>query len=214
MEFTYGVTRDFAIGLEVPYARVESFGQGERQATVDGIENPELFLQWRFWDRDVLGAKYSSALRLAGAAPVGGESVARNEPTYMAGWAYGMESLKWYYTLDTRYQYNVENDNVKPGDKFFADVAVGLRPHLGGLEDTDIVYFLELNYLNERNSEFNGVDNPDSGGKFMFISPEVLISPSNRVMIRGGAQIPIYQEINGMEEPKEITYKLIVELRY
>ncbi|VAX15904.1 hypothetical protein MNBD_NITROSPINAE02-1281 [hydrothermal vent metagenome] len=214
LEFTYGITRDFVVGFAVPFARRESFEEGEGERAVEGIDNPDMFLQWRFWDRDSLGAKHSSAVRLAGTAPAGVSDVARNEPTYMAGWAFGMESLKWYYTLDTRYQYNVEDDKGRPGDRFFADIAIGLRPHLGGLEDTDIVYFMELNYMNEKNSEFDGANNPDSGGEYMFISPEVLISPSNRLMIRTGAQIPVYQDINGIQGPKDITYKLVVELRY
>ncbi len=214
LEFTYGISRDFAVGFEAPFAREEHYEEGEEQSVIQGIANPKAFLQWRFWDRDTLGAKYSSALRLGSTVPVGDKSVARDKPTLMAGMAYGMESLKWYYFIDARYQYNTEDNNSKPGDKFFADIAIGLRPRLGALEDTDTVFFLELNYMNEQYARTRDVNNPNSGGDFLFISPEILISPSNRVMIRAGTQIPIYQETNGVQEPKDITYKLVVELRY
>lgn len=213
-EFTFGLSRDLALGFAVPLARREYAAEGTEQASVTGIDNPKFFGQWRFWDKDVLGAKYSSALRLSGTSPIGDKNIARDKPSFLAGLAYGMESLKWYYTFDARYLLNLEDDGAKPGDRFFADAAVGLRPHLAGLEETDIVLFLEFNFLNELKARFNGGDNPDSGGNYFFISPEILISPSNRLMIRGGVQIPVYQDLNGAQEPKDFTFKITMEARF
>ena len=213
-EFTYGITRDFAVGVSVPLARQEQAAAGGEQSTATGIDNPNFFGQWRFYNRDALGAKYSSALRLASTLPVGDKSVAREKPDLMAGVAYGMESLKWYYMADVRYLYHVEDSGDKPGDRFFADVAVGLRPRLGKLEETDTVFFLELNYMNVGNSRAGDIKNPNSGGSFVSLSPEILISPTNRIMIRSGVQIPIYQELNGIQEPKDFTVKLVIESRY
>ncbi len=214
LEFTYGLSRDFALGFGVLFSREEHFEDGMGQSAASGIDNPDIFSQWRFWDRDTLGAKYSSAIRLGVTAPVGDKSVERNKPTIAGGIAYGMESIKWYYVFDARYRFDVEDDNTKSGDLFFADFAVGLRPQLGGIEDTDTVLFLEFNYMNERRAKANGVDNLDSGGDFLFISPEILISPNNRTMIRTGVQIPVYQELNGVQKPKDITFKFVLELRY
>jgi len=213
-EFTFGLSRDFSIGFGVPLSREEYTPEGDGQAAVTGIDNPNFFGQWRFWDKDVLGAKYSSALRLSGTAPIGDKKIARNQSSYLAGLAFGKESLKWYYTFDARYLRNIEDDGAKPGDRFFADAAVGLRPHLAKLEETDIVLYMEFNYMNELKSRFNGGDNPDSGGNYFFISPEVLISPSNRLMIRGGFQIPVYQDSNGVQEPKDFTFKITTEARF
>ncbi|MEE8483618.1 MAG: hypothetical protein V3S46_03390 [Nitrospinota bacterium] len=213
-EFTYGLTRGIAAGISIPFAREEEFPSGEEQSSKTGIENPNVFGQFRFWDKDLPGKKYSSAIRLASTIPVGDKSMARNKPDFMAGAAYGMESLKWYYMADLRYLYHVEDAGSKPGDRFFADAAVGLRPELRGLEETDTVFFLEFNYMNEPYSKTGGVKNPDTGGTFFFISPEILISPSNRIMIRAGVQIPIYQDLNGMGERKDFTFKLVLETRY
>ncbi len=213
-EFTYGFTRGIAGGISIPLAREEEFPSGQEQTSKTGIENPHLFGQFRFWDKDLPGKKYSSAIRLAATVPVGDKSMARDKPDLMAGAAYGMESLKWYYMADLRYLHHVEDDGSKPGDRIFADAAVGLRPELRGLEETDTVFFLEFNYMNELSSETGGVKNPDSGGNFFFISPEILISPSNRVMIRGGVQIPIYQDLNGKGERKDFTFKIVLETRY
>jgi hypothetical protein len=213
-EFTYGITRDLAAGFSVPLTREELTPAGGTQTSSSGIDNPRFFGQWRFWDRDVLGAKYSAALRLASTVPVGDRSIARKKPDLMAGAAYGMESLKWYYLADVRYLHHVDDGGCKPGDRFFADIAVGLRPRLGTLEETDIVFFLELNYMDERHARAGGVKIPDTGGSFISLSPEILISPTNRIMIRGGVQIPIYQELNGVREPKDFTLKIVIETRY
>lgn len=213
-EFTYGINRDFALGFAVPLAREEHAPESGEQTSATGIDNPEIFGQWRFWDKDILGAKYSSALRLSGTAPIGDKNIARDKPSFMAGLAYGMESLKWYYTFDTRYLLHIEDDGAKPGDRFFADAAVGLRPHLGGLEETDVVLFVELNFMNELKARSNSRSNPDSGGSYLFISPEVLISPTNRLMIRSGVQIPVYQDLNGTQEPKDFTFRIVIETRY
>lgn len=213
-EFTYGVTRDFAAGFSVPLVRDEQAAAGGTQTTDTGIDNPHFFGQWRFWDKDVLGAKYSAAMRLAATIPVGDKIIAREKPDFMAGAAYGMESLKRYYLVDIRYLYRVDDGGSKPGDRFFADAAVGLRPRLGKLEETDTVLFMELNYMNEARAETGGAQNPDTGGNYISLSPEVLISPSNRLMIRGGVRIPIYQELNGTQQPKDFTFKLVIETRY
>ena len=101
--------------------------------------------------------------------------------------------MHWYYFVSARYRFNVESNNTKPGDRLHLDAAYGIRPVLRGLEETDIVYFFELNYLHENEAELSGLANFNSGGDFLFFSPEVLISPTNRVMLRGGVQIPILQ---------------------
>ncbi len=213
-EFTFGLSRDFSLGFAIPLERQEYTAQGAQQTSVTGVDNPKFFGQWRFWDKDVLGAKYSSALRLSATAPVGDKNIARDKSSFLAGLAYGMESLKWYYTFDARYLNNLEDNGSKPGDRFFADAAVGLRPHLAGLEETDIVLYLEFNYMNELKTRLNGGDNPDSGGDYFFISPEILISPSNRLMIRGGFLIPVYQDLNGVQQPKDSTFKITMEARF
>lgn len=214
-EFTYGLTRDMAVRLSIPYVReelMESTGQKEQ----GGLGDPKVRLKWRFWDKDLPGAKYAVAGVLQSTLPVGDENgrLGRDKPSFLAGLAHGREGLYWYYFVDARYLYHVPDDETKPNDRIYLDVAYGLRPELRGLEETDIVYFFELNYLHERKAEVNGMNNPDSGGDFLFFSPEVLISPTNRVMLRGGVQIPILQSLNGQQEPKDFTFKGAVEIRF
>ena len=213
-EFTYGLTRDLAVQLSVPFVRDEEI-KAQQQDVDNGLGDPRVRLKWRFWEKALPGVRYSVASVLQSTLPVGdGEGrLGRDKPSLLGGLAHGREGLYWYYFVDARYLYHVEDNDTKPGDRLYLDVAYGLRPELRGLEETDIVYFFELNYLHERRAEINGVDNFNSGGDFLFFSPEVLISPTNRVMLRGGVQIPILQSLNGRQEPRDITLKVLAEFR-
>ncbi|MFQ5589200.1 MAG: hypothetical protein ACE5F7_10210 [Nitrospiria bacterium] len=211
-EFTYGLTRDLAFKFSVPFVRDEEITP-LGQDTKNGLGDPRIRIKWRFWDRDLPGVKYSVAGVLQSTLPVGGE-MGRDKPSILTGLAHGREGLHWYYFVDARYLYPVDDRGTKPGDRLYLDAAYGLRPVLRGLEETDIVYFFELNYLRERRAEINGTLDPDSGGDFLFFSPEVLISPTNRVMLRGGLQVPILQSLNGRQAPKDMVLKLLAEFRF
>lgn len=214
-EITYGISRDLAVKFSVPFVRQEMITSLE-QNEKNGLGDPAITLKWRFWDRDLPRVKYSTSAILQSTIPVGrGDGrLGRDKPDILTGLTHGREGLYWYYFVDTRYLYRVENNATKPGDKLYLDAAYGLRPELRGLEETDIVFFFELNYLHEYRAELNGIDNPDSGGDFVFFSPEILISPTNRIMLRGGVQIPIIQSLNGVQEAKDYTLKLIAEFRF
>ncbi len=214
-EFSYGLTRDLAFRLTVPFMRKEvETPQG--QDDDNGLADPKLLLKWRFWDKDLPGVKYAVAGALESSIPTGeGDGrLGRDKPSLLGGLAHGREGLFWYYFVDARYQYHVEDNNAKPGDRLFLDAAYGIRPELRGLEETDIVYFFELNYLHESRARVNGLLNPDSGGDFLFFSPEILISPTNWIMLRGGVQIPILQSLNGRQEPKDFTAAVLAEFRF
>ena len=214
-ELTYGLTRNVALGLSIPYIREETI-TSEGQEVEGGLGDPAIRMKWRFWDKDLPGVKYAIAGMLQSTIPIGDGNGrrGRDKPSVLTGLAHGREGLYWYYFMDARYLYHVEDNDTKPGDQLYLDLAYGLRPELRGLEETDVVYFFELNYLHERKAESNGQSDPNSGGDFLFLSPEILISPTNRLMLRGGFQIPVLQSLNGQQEAKELTLKVLAEFRF
>ncbi len=213
--FTYGFTRDLAVRFEIPFKRLEVMTP-QGQTEDNGLGDPGVRLKWRFWDKDLPGVKYAVAGVLESTIPTGdgGRRLGRDKPSLLASLAHGREGLFWYYFVDARYQYHVEDNNTKPGDRLFLDAAYGIRPKLRGLEETDIVYFFELNFLHENRARVNGLLNPNSGGDFLFFSPEVLISPTNWILLRGGVQIPIVQSLNGRQQSKDFTVALLTEFRF
>jgi hypothetical protein len=214
-ELTYGITRNLATGISLPLEREEEYSDSG-QESVSGFSDPHLMLKYRFWNHDVTGAKYSAAIFGQSTIPVGSSiaSQGRDRPSFMSGIAHGREGVHWYYVADARYLYHIQNNQSKPGDQLFLDAAYGIRPFVGGLNDTDIVYFFELNYVHTQKSIAADIENDNSGGDGIFFSPEILISPTNFLMLRLGVQLPLFQALNGAAAPTQLTTKVILEYRY
>lgn len=213
-EATLGLTRDLAVKFSFPYAFLRD-ETPSGHISKDGFGDPKVKLKWRFWDKDLLGKKYAAAVAFQSSIPTGGE-VGRKRPVFMAGLAHGREGLRWYYFVDARYRYAVpEPNDVKPGDRIWFDAAYGIRPWLRKMDQTDVVFFFEANYLHERKGiTTGGLGNPDSGGDFFFLSPEVLIAPTNRVMFKAGVRIPVAQSLNGTQAKKKVAVVTELEFRF
>ncbi|MDA2926073.1 hypothetical protein MYX78_02375 [Acidobacteria bacterium AH-259-G07] len=213
-EFTLGFTRDVALQMSFPYASI-SEDAPSGLTSKSSFSDPSARIKWRFWDKDLLGKKYAAAFAFQSTIPTGSET-GRKKPVFLTGLSHGREGLRWYYFVDTRYRYAVaEADGSRPGDQIWLDAAYGIRPRLRKLEETDVVFFVEVNYLRERPGGLTGgAKNTNSGGDFLFISPEVLISPNNRIMFKGGVQIPIAQSLNGNQEKRGLAVVVEVEFRF
>ena len=121
LEYTRGLTRNLAVKVGIPLVREE-----ERIADVfkgdTGVGDPSVRIKWRFWDRDVLGAKYAVALMVHSTIPVG-EGPARRgheRPSILWGLSHGRESLAWYYFVDMRYRYRWLTAVRSPGTGCFS----------------------------------------------------------------------------------------------
>lgn len=215
LEFTRGLTRNLAVKVGVPLVRREQ-RSAAGIAGDTGIGDPTVRAKWRFWDRDVLGAKYAVAAMLQSTVPVGDGSgrLGRDRPAVTAGLAHGRESLYWYYFVDARYRHHLAEDGSRPGDRLFVDVAPGWRPYLGELEQTDTVLFLEFNYVHVFPARVAGQDVPGTGGDYLFVAPEILLSPHNRLMFKAGLQVPLVQAVDGPDMESRTTFVLETEIRF
>ena len=212
-EFTVGLTRDIAFKIGLPFISEETYG--DNPSAEQGLGNPNFMIKWRFWNHDVLGAKYAIAGMLKTALPLAdqGEAfIGSAHPNLLAGLSHGKESLYWYYFVDFRYQTILEKDNVDPGDKIFTDIALGWRPYLHKLEDTDVVLFLELNYLTKVKDKLNGVLRDKTDYQLISIAPEILMSPTNRIMFKAGIQIPLVKLGGDRAEPPASQF--VIEFEY
>ena len=174
-EFTLGFTRDVALQMSFPYASI-SEDAPSGLTSKSSFSDPSARIKWRFWDKDLLGKKYAAAFAFQSTIPTGSET-GRKNPVFLTGLSQGREGLRWYYFVDTRYRYAVaEADGTKPGDQIWIDAAYGIRPWVRRLEQTDVVFFFEVNYLSERPGVMTGgAKDTNSGGNFLFISPSALI---------------------------------------
>lgn len=211
IEGTWGLTRDLAVQVALPFV-VESGGGGSISAS--GFGDPSVNIKWRFWDHDVLGAKYALAAFLNSTVPVGEEEFGRDRPSFLAGLAHGREGLKHYYFFDVRYAYAVDDDGDQPGDILFLDASYGWRPGTRGLMRTDVVFFFEANWEDHDPDRHDDILDPTSGGRFFSLAAEALISPFNRLMIRGGVQVPVSQSIPLGAARRDPTFRLAIETRF
>lgn len=215
LEYTRGLTRDLAVKVGLPLARHEEWEAG-RLRSAQGLADPSVRVKWRLWDRDLLGAKYAVAAMVESTVPVGDGSgrVGSRRPAVTAGLAHGREGLAWYYFADARYLYRAADGGGKPGDGVFVDGALGWRPYLGTLEQTDVVLFLELNYRHAFRAEAGGEEVPRTAGDYVLVAPEILLSPHNRMMVKAGLQVPLVQAVDEAARRVGVQFVLETELRF
>ncbi len=208
-EAIYGVTPDLAVTLVAPWVRKE---EGNR--SISGLGDISLRGKWRFFRRDGAGRQDALALVFGAKFPTGDEQaempLGTGSTDFFGGIAAGRESRRWYYFGDLRYRANTEADGLRQGDIFFYDVAWGVRPVRAGYEQPDLVLLVETNGKIAGKAEQDGVTNPNTGGHVLSVSPGFLFSIRN-VMLKGGINVPVLWDLNGVQEDPETEILFGVE---
>ncbi|MHB1142329.1 MAG: transporter [Sulfuricaulis sp.] len=210
LELVYGITGDWAAGIELPYAWKE-----EGPDSADGAGDVSLFTKYRFWRHDTLGAQESAAVLLKVKTDTGDENatpaLGTGTTDTILGLAYGYESLKWYRWGSLRYRRNGENDaGLRRGDKVLLDLVGGWRPTPPSYYEPDTVWLLELNGEYGKRAELNGAELSNTGGTEWFLSPGIFWTKRN-FAVKAGVQIPIANDLNGNQEKTDYRAKLVLE---
>ncbi len=210
VELTYGLTGDWAAGIDVPY-RFSKEGSDD----ASGVGDVSLFTKYRFWRNDTLGAQESAAVLVKVKFDSGedGKSppVSSGSTDAILGLSYGYESRKWYRWASVRYRRNGENDDgLRRGDKVLVDLVGGFRPKLTGYMEPDTVWLLELNSEYGRRAEFRGSDLSNTGGTELFLSPGIFWTKRN-FAVKAGVQIPIVSKLHGRQDNSDFRSRLILE---
>ncbi|HZD51526.1 MAG TPA: transporter [Woeseiaceae bacterium] len=204
----YGITRDWTVGIEVPFLDVTEAGQAS-----SGRGDIVLGTKYRFWRRDTLGVQQSAAL-MAALAPdgTGDDEVSSNGATDATlGLSYGYEGRKWYRWAAATYRANGETDaGLDRGDKLLIDLVGGIRFRPTGYLEPDWVWMLELNGEYTSRAKLNGVELADTGGDLLFASPGLMWTYRN-FAIKAGVQFPVAKNLNGSQEEPNYRYKLEFE---
>ncbi len=210
LEFIYGITGDWAAGIEFPYTFKEEGGEKS-----DGPGDIGLFTKYRFWREDTLGLQESAAVILKVITDSGDadESPALGTGTTdtILGLTYGYEGRKWYRWASLRYRFNDKNNaGVERGDKILFDLVGGIRPTLTNYNEPDTVWLLELNGEYGQRAELDGTRLQNTGGTELFLSPGIFWTSRN-FAIKAGVQIPIYSDLNGTQDASDYRAKVVVE---
>ena len=211
LEAEYGITADWEVGIEIPYAWKEQNGRD-----ANGIGDITLDTKYQVWKRDLPGAQYKAAAFLELELPTGdGDGTPRlgsGSTDVGGGFATGYESRRWYWFASAAYRLNTEGaGGLETGDRQFLNLVGGVRPVLGEYDEPDTVLMLELNWERAGRDELDGTGVADTGGWELFLSPVVWWT-YRQVAVRGGVQIPVAEDLNGDQATSD--YRARVELVY
>ncbi len=207
----YGLTADWEIGIEIPYAWMKNNGNN-----ANGIGDIVIDTKYQFWSWDLPGAQYKAAAFLKIKLPTGEDDsrprIGSGSTDVIAGLATGYESRRWYWFASGVYRANTEGaGDLEKGDKQFLNVVGGIRPILTEYDEPDTVLMLELNWERAGRDELNGADLAGTGGWELFLSP-VLWWTYGQIAVRGGVQIPIAEGLNGHQATSD--YRARIEFVY
>lgn len=213
INFTYGLTGSWAIGLDLPY---EIKADGGQSST--GLGDAAIFTKYRFWRRDSLGLQESAAISFKVIADTGDakQSPALGTGTTdgVIGLSYGYEGRSWYRWASIRHRQNgTTSGGLQRGNITRLDFVIGVRPTLTKYTEPDMVYMLELNGELGDSATLNGNTVANTGGDEWFISPGFMWTIRN-FAVRGGVQLPVSSKLNGTQEKTDYRAKLSFEWHF
>lgn len=207
LELTYGITGDWAVGVDVPYKFKDEVGN-----TSSGKADVALFTKYRFWREDSLALQESAAVLLKVITDTADKKFSKETTDTIVGLTYGYEGRKWYRWASARYRFNGTNEvGVDRSDKILIDFVGGIRPEPRGYLESDTVWLLELNGEYGKQAKLNGSTVANTGGSEWFISPGIFWTKRN-FAIKAGVQIPITHDLNGNQEESDYRAKVSFEL--
>jgi hypothetical protein len=211
----YGVTRDFALFGVLPYLdkRLDLDMGGQRVSRSDrGIGDLTLFGRYTAYQSDAPGRTFRVAPFLGVKAPTGRDnaqdSLGPLPPPIQLGtgsWDALGGAVATYQTLayqidsQLSYKANSEANAFRFGNVTELDASFQYRlwPQTLGAGVPAFFYgVLEANLIRVGKNQNGGVDDPNSGGTTLFLSPG-LQYVSQKWILEGGVQIPVMQNLNG-----------------
>ena len=210
-EILYGLTENLGVTLEIPQFLKKKDGMDSS----NGLGDISLRGKYQFYKKDSLGAQDKATIIYGLKFPAGGEdkkpSLGSGAIDHLFGLSVGHESTKIYGFATGRYKLKTDSGSKDKGDQFLFDVSFGLRPWLRPYKSWDLVVLLENSYVYSQKDEIDGVSQTNTGGQKLFIGPSLLWSLRN-VMLKGGVQFPVWQDLNGTQS--ETDLRSIVALEY
>jgi hypothetical protein len=211
-ELLYGVTANWAVTLEVP----QYLSKKAENGSSAGFGDVVLRTKYRFFRRDVPGGVYMLAVlggvkfstgRTSSATALGSGST-----DGFLGLGADYEGRRWLLFATGRYRFNGEGtNNIKRGNVFIYDLAVGIRPKKTPYKAPDLVLMAELNGQVFGDRQLGGDKIAGSGGSRLFGAVGVWLTYRNWAF-KPGIQFPIYQKV-GLPK-RDFTAVFAIEVHY
>ena len=200
----YGLTSNWAVTAETH----QVLDQSESGDT--GLGDLLLRTKYRFYRNDVPGGVFHAAVMGGVELPTGATSLSSESTDFFAGLSGAFEGRRWLVFATGRYRVNTKGTNdVKRGNVFLYDVALGLRPVKTGYYRPDLVLMAELNgqVFGEREVQGRAVEG--SSGDRLLAGFGAWVTYRNWAF-KPGMQVPVYTNLNG----GDLDYRFVVAVEF
>lgn len=212
----YGATRGLALFAVVPWLdkglELDAPAGARSARTTAGVGDARLFARHTLLRRDRSG----STLRLAPFAgielPSGDDDeedrfgrlprplqIGSGSWDPFGGLILSWQTLAWELDAQVSYQANTDAGGFERGDELRIDGSLQYRlwpRELGGGVPGFLYGVIEANLLHQDENRMGGVEDPDSGGTTLFLSPGVQYV-TRRWVVEGIVQVPVAQDPGG-----------------
>ncbi len=121
--------------------------------------------------------------------------------------ALGASNASWFAQLGAQLPLN-SHQNYKPGRQMLFDVG-------GRWEATDrLGMLLQLNGLWKGEDSGSEAEPEDSGGRWLYVSPGFTFAAAPNVSVYGFVQIPLYQNVNGVQLVAKRAYSVGASIQF
>lgn len=231
IDIGYGVTDDLTLGLNIGWFEAINFRESELEdnevevfhANPDGITDLWLSGKYRFLRGSqghyaiVAGIKFPTGAdnreNNAGEKLEAVEQPGSGSYDFMTGFAYS----RWLtadWTLDTNIQYIFRTEGARDfeiGDRMDWNLAIAYQV----IQRNKYPNFAPVGEINVRylfRDEEDGVNERDSGGTAVFLSPGVRVGVTSRLGVGASVSFPVFQNVLG--EQQETDFKAAVGVSY
>lgn len=201
----YNLSPTLQAGAVVPFVSRE-LESGGTEIDRSGLGDVTVFLKKLVAQIDGKGETFRVAVKGSVKLPTGDQDgspplgTGSTDPglSAVAGWVKG----RWGLYGEAFYTHNSANGGVDYGDRFGANTAVGFRavPTVyRRYPSRQLNVYLEVNSQRTERTAVDGVENPDSGGSLVFLSPGIQFVGGRRWLLEGSLQLPVLDEPNGTQ---------------
>jgi len=211
----YGVTRDFALFGVLPYLdkRLDLDVGGQRVTRSDqGIGDLTLLGRYTAYQSDAPGRTFRVSPFLGVKAPTGRDDtqdalgrlpspiqLGTGSWDALGGVVATYQTLAYQFDSQISYKANSEANGFRFGNVAKLDASIQYRvwpQALGGGVPAFLYGVLEANLVHAEKNRMGGVDDPNSGGTTLFLTPG-LQYVTQKWILEAGIQIPVVQNLNG-----------------
>ncbi len=230
---SYGITDDLTVGFKIPFIYRNNIREPEHDhvgpgaeiedlGDVEGIGDASFFGQYRFFNQENTHASVILGLK----APTGKTS--RSVPGEILETEFQPGSGSWdglfglaftrqidAFSFDSSFVYNLSSEGIQNtdlGDVFSYNFATSYN--ILGTNDLSLANSpIKLDLIMEINGEWrdreevNGIEDNNSGGNLVFLSPGIKIHTTEASSFAVSLGVPVVQDTNGNQD--EPDYRII-----